>query len=189
MEYQTIIDKFYEEDTPLRRILLVHSRAVADKALHICDAHPELQLDRNFVEAAAMLHDIGIIQCDAPGIHCFGTRPYIQHGLAGEEMLLAYCEETENEQEKAVLRKIAHVCSHHTGAGISRDEIVRQHLDLPLGDYLPVTIEEKVICYADKFYSKTHLEIEKDKEHVERSIAKFGEAGLLRFREWDKLFG
>ena len=52
-----------------------------------------------------------------------------------------------------------------------------------------MTIEEKVICYADKFYSKTRLEIEKDKEHVERSIAKFGEAGLLRFREWDKLFG
>ena len=91
MDYQTIIDKFYEEDTPLRRILLVHSRAVADKALHICDAHPELQLDRNFVEAAAMLHDIGLILCDAPGIHCFRTRPYIQHGLAGEEMLLAYC--------------------------------------------------------------------------------------------------
>ncbi|MBR2085277.1 MAG: HD domain-containing protein, partial [Muribaculaceae bacterium] len=57
-------------DSELKRLLMVHSRAVADKALRICDSHPELHLDREFVEAAAMLHDIGIIQCDAPGIFC-----------------------------------------------------------------------------------------------------------------------
>lgn len=31
-------------------------------------------------------------------------------------------------------------------------------------DFLPETMEEKLICYADKFYSKTHLECEKSIE-------------------------
>ena len=51
------------------------------------------------------------------------------------------------------------------------------------------TLEEKLICYADKFFSKTRLDVEKTKEQAERSLAKFGEAGVLRFREWEKLFG
>ena len=34
-----------------------------------------------------MLHDIGIFQTDAPGIHCFGSQPYICHGRLGAELL------------------------------------------------------------------------------------------------------
>ena len=124
-----------------------------------------------------MLHDIGIIRCDAPGICCYGTAPYIQHGLQGAEMLQA-----EN------LPRHAHVCSHHTGAGISRGEVVSQRLELPVADYLPETLEEKVICYADKFFSKTRLGQEKTLDEVYHSIAKFGEEGLCRFKEWEKLF-
>ena len=184
MDYQSIINKYYPDDNELRRLLLVHSRSVADKALSICDRHPEWGLDCEFIEAAAMLHDIGIIQCDAPGIHCYGSRPYIQHGLAGEEMLLA-CGEG--------LEAYARVCSHHTGAGITREEILQQQLPLPLPDddsepYMPETLEEKLICYADKFFSKTRLEQEKTYEHAERSLAKFGKAGVNRFREWHELF-
>ena len=74
MDYQAIIDRYYPEDNELRRLLMKHSRDVADKALAICDRHPELGLDRDFIEAAAMLHDIGIRECDAPGIFCFGHR-------------------------------------------------------------------------------------------------------------------
>ena len=81
----------------------------------------------------------------------------------------------------------------HTGAGITREEILQQQLPLPLPDndsepYMPETLEEKLICYADKFFSKTRLEQEKTYEHAERSLAKFGEAGVNRFREWHELF-
>lgn len=89
MDYQVIINKYYPEDNELRHILLVHSRAVADKALAIADRHPELSLDRQFIEEAAMLHDIGIVRCNAPGIQCFGTEPYICHGRIGAEILRA----------------------------------------------------------------------------------------------------
>ena len=87
-DYQKIIDKFYGEgNSELKSLLLLHSRAVADKALRICDKHPEFGFDRDFIEAAAMLHDIGIIRCDAPKIHCFGIEPYIKHGILGAEMI------------------------------------------------------------------------------------------------------
>ena len=62
MDYQTIIDTFYPENNALRHILLVHSRSVADKALAIAGRHPELKLDRRFIEEAAMLHDIGMFR-------------------------------------------------------------------------------------------------------------------------------
>ena len=72
MIYEAIIDKYYPEvedgvqqPSALRRLLLKHSRQVADHCLRIADRHPELQLDKTFIEAAAMLHDIGIRWCYA----------------------------------------------------------------------------------------------------------------------------
>ena len=177
MDYQVIINKYYPEDNELRHILLVHSRAVADKALAIADRHPELSLDRQFIEEAAMLHDIGIVRCNASGIQCFGTEPYICHGRIGAEMLRA-----------EGFPRHARVCECHTGAGITRSQIIAQKLPLPQQDFLPETMEEKVICYADKFFSKSHLDEEKTIEQAIASLSKFGEEGVARFREWVKMF-
>lgn len=177
MDYQKIIDKFYDEDNELRHILIVHSQSVARKALQIVSLHPELNLDRQFVEEAAMLHDIGIIKTDAPGIKCFGTEPYIRHGILGAEML-------RNEG----FPRHARVCERHTGAGLSMQEIVSQNLPLPHQDFLPETLEEQLICYADKFFSKSHIDRVKTIQQAEKSIAKFGADGLERFKHWEQLF-
>nr|WP_314499907.1 HDIG domain-containing metalloprotein [uncultured Prevotella sp.] len=177
MDYQAIINKYYPEDNELRHILLVHSRAVADKALAIADRHPELSLDRQFIEEAAMLHDIGIVCCNAPGIQCFGTEPYICHGRIGADMLRA-----------EGFPRHARVCERHTGAGITCSQIIAQKLPLPEQDFLPETMEEKIICYADKFFSKTHLDEEKTIEQAIASLSKFGEEGVTRFCEWVKMF-
>lgn len=180
INYQSVIDQFYKEDDALRHILLVHSRQVADKALEIASRHPELQLDTDFLETAAMLHDIGIVRCDAPGIQCFGTEPYICHGRIGAEMLRNLLgQEAES---------IARVCERHTGAGLTEKDIVSQDLPLPHQDFLPETIAEQVICYADKFYSKSHLEREKTVEQAACSLAKFGSEGVERFRKWAQMF-
>ena len=53
------------------------------------------------------------------------------------------------------------VCERHTGAGLSLEDIIAQNLPVPHRDMLPVSMEEQVVCFADKFYSKTHLEREK----------------------------
>ena len=94
MDYQAILDKYYPQEengeyqsSALRRLLLKHSRQVADRVLYICDHHKELPVDRQFLEEAAMLHDIGVFRCDAPSIYCHGTEPYIKHGPIGGEIL------------------------------------------------------------------------------------------------------
>ena len=61
-----IIAKYYPVGSEAYRILVIHSRSVADKALAIARMHPEMNLDLTFVEEAAMLHDIGIFRCNAP---------------------------------------------------------------------------------------------------------------------------
>ena len=177
MNYNLLIDKYYPEDNELRHILINHSQSVARKALQIVSSHLELHLDAQFVEEAAMLHDLGIFRTDAPGIQCFGSEPYICHGRLGAEIL-----------RKEGYERHARVCERHTGAGITCKEIIAQGLPLPHQDFLPETMEEKVICYADKFFSKTHLDREKSIEKAEKSLAKFGEDGVMRFREWERMF-
>ena len=177
MDYQAIIDKYYPADNELRRVLLKHSRQVANRCLEIAEKHKELALDKQFLEEAAMLHDIGIYLTDAPGIMCFGSQPYICHGRLGAELM-----------RREGFERHARVCERHTGAGITGQQIESQNLPLPHQDFLPETMEEKVICYADKFFSKTHLDREKTIQQAEKSLTKFGEEGVLRFKEWEKMF-
>lgn len=173
MDYQTIIDKYYPQDNELKHILLVHSRKVADKALEIARRHPELHLDECFLEEAAMLHDVGIFLTDAPGIHCCGDKPYICHGTLGAELL---------RNEGYPLHAL--VCERHTGTGLSLQQIEAEHLPVPHRDLLPVSLEEQVVCFADKFFSKTHPEREKSVKQARHSLERFGKEGLKCFDEW-----
>ncbi len=172
-----IINKYYPADNELKHILLVHSRSVADKALWIADKHPELSLDKDFLYESAMLHDIGIFQTDADGIYCVGTYPYICHGYLGAELM-----------RKEGFPRHALVCERHTGAGLSLEEIIAQNLPVPHREMVPVSLEEQVVCFADKFYSKTHLDREKSVEKAHKSLARYGEEGVKRFEHWCEQF-
>lgn len=172
-----LIDAYYPEDNERKHILLVHSRLVAEKALRIADGHPELNLDKDFLYEAGMLHDIGIFLTNAPGIFCFGDQPYISHGYLGADLM-----------RREGYPRHALVCERHTGAGLSLDDIIAQNLPVPHRDMLPVSMEEQVICFADKFYSKTHLEREKTVEKARKSISNFGNVGLERFDHWCEQF-
>lgn len=172
-----LIDKFYPEDNELKHILLVHSRSVAGKALALAQKHPELNLDLAFIGEAAVLHDIGIFQTDAPDIQCFGTYPYICHGYLGADLV-----------RKEGFPRHALVCERHTGAGLSLQNILDRGLPLPHRDMLPVSMEEQIICFADKFFSKTKLDKEKSLDKARKSVAKHGEEGAVRFDHWCELF-
>lgn len=172
-----LIDAYYPEDNERKHILLVHSRLVAEKALRIADGHPELNLDKDFLYEAGMLHDIGIFLTNAPGFFCFGDQPYICHGYLGADLM-----------RREGYPRHALVCERHTGAGLSLDDIIAQNLPVPHRDMLPVSMEEQVICFADKFYSKTHLEREKTVEKARKSISNFGNVGLERFDHWCEQF-
>lgn len=173
-----IIYKYYPTDDALRRLLLKHSRQVADKALAVCERHPELQLNRHLVYEGAMLHDVGIFLTDAPGIFCHGSEPYLLHGRLGAELM-----------RKEGREDLARICERHTGTGLTAEDIRRQGLPLPLEDFRPETEAEKVICYADKFFSKSHPDAEKTAAQVVKSLAKFGSESPAIFRAWDERYG
>ena len=172
-----LIDRYYSDNQPLKELLLIHSRLVADKALGIADAHPELDVDKGFIEEAAMLHDIGIFLTDAAPIHCFGKYHYICHGYLGAQLLL-----------KENLPRHALVAERHTGTGLTLKQILERNLPVPHRDMIPVSTEEKIICFADKFYSKTRPEEEKTVSQAENSLAKFGQEGVAVFRQWCEQF-
>ena len=176
MHYE-LITKYYEEGSALLDLLLTHSEMVARKALAVADA-ARLDIDRDFVYNAAMLHDIGIFRCDAPGIYCHGVEPYIRHGVIGGELL-----------RQEGLEAYARVCERHTGSGLTAKEIAETGMPLPHVDFLPETLEEKLICYADKFYSKSgDPKEEKSLERVRHSMSKFGPDSLARFDALHALF-
>ena len=178
MDCEALIHRFYQGQPELEQLLLLHSRQVAERALQVADQHPEFNLDRDFLFEAAMLHDIGILQCDAPGILCCGTHPYILHGYLGGQML-----------RQEGLPRHARVAERHTGTGLTQAQIEQRHLPLPPGDYCPETLEEQVVCYADKFFSKSSPEGAKTLEHILRSLSRFGEEGVRQFLRWHEQFG
>lgn len=177
MDPLAIIQHYYAPDTAAYRILVDHSRSVADKALCLGRQHPEMHLDLPFVEEAALLHDIGIFKCHAPEIGCHGEAPYICHGYLGADLMRA-----EGYPRHAL------VCERHTGTGISLDMIEREHLPLPYRDMRPVSLEEQLICFADKFFSKTKLGQEKPVEKIRAGLLKYGEESVRQFDAWCKLF-
>ena len=163
MDYLSIINKYYPESDELRQLLVKHSRQVADRCLQIAKKHKELPVDVQFLEEAAMLHDIGICRCDAPSIHCHGTEPYIRHGVLGGEML-----------RQEGFERHARVCERHTGTG--------------LPGYEPETLEEQIVCYADKFYSKSAPDHVRSVLETAQSLEKFGHEGVKKFLAWSERF-
>lgn len=172
-----IIRKYYTLDSLAGQSLLIHSQLVRDKALSIAMRHSEMDLDITFIKEAAMLHDIGIFLTNAPDIGCFGEHPYICHGYLGADLL----------REEGLPRH-ALVCERHTGTGLTIDMIEENHLPLPLRDMQPVTLEEKLIAFADKFYSKSNLTREKRISKIRAEMLFHGEDAAARFDEWCRLF-
>ncbi len=172
-----IIERYYDSSGELYRILITHSLQVRDKAMDIIARHPEFGADMTFVSEAAMLHDIGIYLTDAPGIHCFGTHQYIEHGYLGAAIVL-----------NAGYPRHSLVCERHTGTGLSVDWIIKNKLPLPLRELKPVSIEEQIICYADKFFSKTKLNQEQKLERIVDKMRKFSESNVQQFLAWHEKF-
>ncbi len=179
-DVQDVIDKYYKEGTKAHFFFYTHVVKVTELALLIADLNPHLSIDRDLLVRGAMLHDIGIIKTDAPEIGCKGKYPYICHTYLGRKML-----------RKAGMEEVGPFCERHIGVGLSKKDIKENNFPLPKRDMLPVTIEEKLVCYADKFYSKSdsHLLVAKSIDKVNRKISKYGLDKITRFRELIVMFG
>lgn len=178
VDITAIFHKYYEHDAPLTRLVWEHSRCVAEKAVCIAQACKHLSIDTQFLYEAAMLHDVGVFRTHAPSILCEGDAPYLCHGLIGAELLRA-----------EGLERHALVCERHIGVGLTVADIERQNLPLPRRDMLPITLEEKLVCYVDNFFSKSRPDVQKNFEQVRAGVARFGEDNLMRFDALVQLFG
>jgi uncharacterized protein len=109
--------------------VLEHLWAVHDYAMEIA---ANIDCDRNLVEVGSLLHDIGRCRSHA-----------IDHAIIGAEIL----------RKEGVSEDVVHIVERHVGAGLTSEEAVK--LGLPPGDYMPQTIEEKIVCHADNLIGST----------------------------------
>jgi len=121
-------------------IVIAHCKAVREVAVRIAiRAHANVEL----VNAGALLHDIGRSRTHG-----------IQHGLEGARIA----------QELGLPQNIRLIIERHLGAGIPKEEAVV--LGLPDRDFLPQTLEEKIVAHADNLIDNDH------KHPIENEVAK-----------------
>ena len=131
-----------------------HSEKVADKALEIADKITRTNVDKNLIEIGALLHDVGRTKT-----HGF------RHALIGGKIL----------RERGFSINLARICETHILGGLDKEDAKR--FGLPEKDYLPKTLEEKIICLADKQMAGTReVTI---KERFDRWFQKYGRSRIL----------
>jgi uncharacterized protein len=180
MDPLEVIAKSYLPGSSIYEILVEHSRRVAQKALTVAHNLRHLNPDLEFIHEASMLHDIGIFMTRFPELGCHGKLPYICHGYLGRALL-----------EKAGYPRHGLVCERHVGVGITEVDIRAAKLPLPVRDMTPLSLEEKIICYADKFYSKNGSLLaasEKSVDQITTGLSRYGQNKVDRFLTWNQQF-
>jgi len=131
-----------------------HSLKVAEKALEIAEKIDKVDLDKDLLEIGGILHDIGRSQT-----HDF------RHAIIGAKIL----------KERGFSNSLSRICETHMLGGLDREDA--KQIGLPEKDYIPLTLEEKIICLADKHISGTKdVSIE---QRFEKWFSKYGKTQIL----------
>jgi len=131
-----------------------HSIVVADIALEIANKIKKATLNKDLVEIGALLHDIGRSKT-----HGF------KHALIGGKIL----------RERGFPEELARICERHILGGLDKED--SREFGLPEKDYIPLTLEEKIVCLADKHTAGTNkVSIG---ERFERWFGKYGKSKIL----------
>jgi uncharacterized protein len=164
---------------PFLRVFMTHGSLVARMALGAAARLDRHDPDYQLVFEGSLIHDIGSYLTFAPGIDCFGSRSYLWHGVLGAELMRAHS-----------LERHARICERHIGAGITRDDIREKRLGLPPCDYLPESLEEELVCWADKFYSKSagRVGARNPLERIVKGLERHSPEHAARFLEWHRRF-
>jgi uncharacterized protein len=130
-----------------------------------------LDIDTDLVRAGALLHDIGVYRLESSA--------YVRHGVLGHSLLSSL----------GFPAEICRFASCHTGVGITRADVVRQSLPIPVDDYLPRTPEEELVMYADKFHSKRRPPVFLSGDTYALEVARFGADKVARFGALRERYG
>jgi uncharacterized protein len=109
--------------------VIEHCQAVAKLALQLARQleAKNHQINLQLVEAGALLHDLGRSKTHK-----------VDHSIIGAKIA----------QEEGLPEQVISIIKRHVGAGITAEEA--QWLGWPKDNYIPQTLEEKIVCYADK---------------------------------------
>jgi len=175
MDPLEIIRHHYPPGSRRYEILVRHSEQVAAKALTVAHRTAPGRVDQTFLYEAAMLHDIGIFLTHAPMLGCHGRSPYICHGFLGRRIV-----------DQAGWPRHARVCECHIGTGISVADIKTAGLPLPGRDMQPDTLAEKIVAFADKFFSKNGAGNggEKSVPQILAELERIGPDKVRTFQGW-----
>ena len=112
-----------------------YSREIAMDIMNcIREKKAQVDIDIELVYIGGLLHDIGRSRTDG-----------ISHAVEGAKIMI----------ENGLDEKLIHIIERHIGAGILEGEAVT--LGLPAKDYIPLTIEEKIVAHADNLISGTAI--------------------------------
>lgn len=126
------------------QLVINHCIAVRDVAVRIAE---KADADVKLVETSALLHDIGRSKTH-------GIKHAIEGARIGKKLGLS--------------EDIIKIIERHIGAGLAADEAKK--LRLPAKDYIPETLEEKIVCHADSLIEnskKRNIEHEVEKALME----------------------
>jgi uncharacterized protein len=116
--------------------VVAHCKAVSNLAVKFARAckNKGLTVDVNLVEVGALLHDIGRSKTHD-----------VTHAVVGVEIA----------KSLNLPESIVSIIECHIGGGINADEA--EKLGLPVKNYFPVTLEEKLVAYADKLIEGSRI--------------------------------
>ncbi len=179
IDYFRIIHQYIPPDSAVYPLYVIHCQLVTRKALLIAERLGLADERKQFIEEAAMLHDIGIVRTDTPKLFCYGEQPYLMHLVEGRNIL-----------EAEGLSRHGQVAATHGGAGIKKEQIIQNSLPLPHEDFVPQSIEEEIISYADLFFSKNPKKLwrERSVKKVRKNVAQYGEEPRQVLDSWIERF-
>ena len=134
--------------------ILRHEQSVMRKARNMAHNITAVLVNMELVKIGALMHDIGRIQ-----VHD------MSHGIIGGKIL----------RELGFSNELARIAEVHSMAGLTAEE--GQQFGLPAKDFLPETIEEKLVCLADKYFIGTK-KVTID-QRFQKWIDKYGETEFL----------
>lgn len=136
--------------------VIKHCICVSKEAVLIAEAIKEngISVDVELVEIGALLHDVGrSISHD------------IDHAIIGARLVY----------EAGFDTRLVNIVKKHIGAGLDSEEV--EINGLPPDNYIPETIEEKIVAHADNLFKSSEkitlqrrIEIMKSRGHSEKAI-------------------
>ncbi|MBQ1083748.1 MULTISPECIES: HD domain-containing protein [unclassified Nocardiopsis] len=158
-------------------LVYTHCRAVCEVAELLLD-HVPAGVDADLVRAGCLLHDVGVYRLMDGHGRIDGPR-YVSHGVLGHELLVG----------EGLPETLCRFCSHHTGVGVTRDDVRAQGLPIPVADYLAESPEEELVMYADKFHSKSQPPVFLTADTYAAKVSRFGPEKEIRFKDLVERYG